>query len=451
MSLFQIARSFFYYRYGLKFYSREQLESWQNKQVKRHLAWVKAHSPFYREHWNNHAMQDWKTLAHINKTIMMNNFDKLNTVDMSQSVAMTVALNVEGMGEVAPTLKGVTVGLSSGTSGQRGLFLVSNSERYHWAGAILAKMLPNILTQPERIALFLRSNSSLYTSVASKRVTFHYFGLDGEREAMLEQLTRYQPTVLLAPPSMLRLLGQNLEQGQLTITPRQVISVAEVLEPLDEHIITRQFGQNVQQIYQCTEGFLGYTCAHGTLHLNEDLVCIQKEYLGESKGKFIPIITDFRRMTQPIIRYRLGDILTQRKTSCPCGSVLTALESIEGREEDMFLLRALDGASCKMFPDTLRQALRFTEHDLHHYQIRQLSTDHIEVLLEPSTMHTRECVKTELNRLWQTLNLRPVTFTFASFTFQVSSKKMKHLENVMSETDKLSLLPDKDPGYTRFV
>jgi putative adenylate-forming enzyme len=451
VSLFQIARSFLYYRYGLRFHSREQLETWQDKQVRRHLTWVKEHSPFYKELLSNYAVKDWQTLLYMNKTMLMDNFDRLNTVDMSQSAAMTVALNAEGMGEVAPKLKGITVGLSSGTSGQRGLFLVGDSERYHWAGAILAKMLPNILTRPERVALFLRSNSNLYTSVASKRVTFHHFGLDDEPEAMLEQLAHYQPTVLLAPPSMLRLLGQNLEQGQLAITPRQVISVAEVLDPLDEHILTRQFGQTLQQIYQCTEGFLGYTCAHGTLHLNEDLVCIQKEYLSESKGKFIPIITDFRRTTQPIIRYRLGDILTERKAPCPCGSVFTALESIEGREEDMFLLRALNGAICKVFPATLHQAIRFVAHDLHHYQLRQLGIEHIEVLLEPYTTYLKEIVETELKTLWQTLNLCPVAFTFAPYRVKVSSKKMKRLENVMFETDRRSLILDKKDSYTRFV
>ncbi len=232
MSLLQIGRSFLYYRYLSSFGSRESLEGWQDKQVRRHLAWVRAHSPFYKRHFNGHALRDWKTLPEINKTLMMDNFDKLNTISINKVRAMDVALSAERTRSIAPLLNGVTVGLSSGTSGQRGLFLVSDSERYRWAGAMLAKMLPGILTHSERIALFLRSNSNLYTSIQSKRVVFRYFDLETTGDSLLEHLAQFQPTVLVAPPSMLRLLGQSKEEGCLVIAPRKVISVAEVLDPL---------------------------------------------------------------------------------------------------------------------------------------------------------------------------------------------------------------------------
>nr|MBT2175989.1 CoF synthetase [Streptococcus mitis] len=95
--------------------------------------------------------------------------------------------------------------------------------------------------------------------------------------------------------------------------------------------ICATFKQTVHQVYQCTEGFLATTCKQGTLHINEDLVHIEKEYLDQEKGIFVPIITDFMRKTQPIIRYRLNDILIEKKTPCSCGSPFLALERIDGR------------------------------------------------------------------------------------------------------------------------
>jgi len=90
----------------------------------------------------------------------------------------------------------------------------------------------------------------------------------------------------------------------LSINPKKIVSVAEVLEEEDEALISKRFSQKVHQIYQCTEGFLAHTCVEGNLHLNEDRVYIEKEFLDEESGRFSPIITDFFRSSQPVIRYR---------------------------------------------------------------------------------------------------------------------------------------------------
>ncbi len=109
------------------------------------------------------------------------------------------------------------------------------------------------------------------------------------------------------------------------VAATKVISIAEVLDPLDEAILENQFQQKIYQLYQCTEGFLAATCSHGTLHLNEDIVLIEKEYIDKKEGRFMPIITDFRRVSQPIIRYRLNDILIEKKEPCSCGCLFTAI------------------------------------------------------------------------------------------------------------------------------
>ena len=112
---------------------------------------------------------------------------------------------------------------------------------------------------------------------------------------------------------MLRKIAYWQQEGLITICPKKIISVAEVLEDIDRDFISATFKQTVHQVYQCTEGFLATTCKQGTLHMNEDLVHIEKEYLDQEKGIFVPIITDFMRKTQPIIRYRLNDILIEKR------------------------------------------------------------------------------------------------------------------------------------------
>ncbi len=80
------------------------------------------------------------------------------------------------------------------------------------------------------------------------------------------------------------------------------------------------------------------------MHLNEDIVHIQKEYLDEQSRRFVPIITDFSRTSQPIIRYRLNDILTEADKPCLCGSPYTAIERIEADAMifSIFLMRSME-------------------------------------------------------------------------------------------------------------
>ncbi|MFH7572468.1 CoF synthetase, partial [Pseudomonas syringae pv. tagetis] len=58
------------------------------------------------------------------------------------------------------------------------------------------------------------------------------------------------------------------------------------------------------------------TCSHGTMHLNEEFVLMVRQWLDEQR--FTPLITDFTRITQPIVRYRLDDVLFRQSEPSPC-------------------------------------------------------------------------------------------------------------------------------------
>lgn len=381
-------------KYFRQFKNREQLLKWQNQKVQTFLKDILPQSEFYQNYYQNLELQDWQNFPIIDKAIMMTNFDRLNTAGILADEAFNIALKAEQTRDFSPNLKGYTVGLSTGTSGNRGLFLVTSQEQWIWAGTILAKLLPNFILVPEKIAFFLRANSRLYETVKSQRLQFQFFDLFEPLTAHFYRLNQYQPTILVAPASLLRLLAEAQEQGKLQIAPKKIVSVAEVLDELDRDYISRVFlktkTQVLHQVYQCTEGFLGYTCDSGTLHLNEDIVAIQKEYLDEEKSRFTPIITDFRRKTQPIIRYRLNDILVERKTPCPCGSVFIGIERIEGRQDDIFYLLCSDFSQplkhpsnlIPIFPDFISRAIVNSSPLIEDYQVMQISLNRIEIALK---------------------------------------------------------------------
>ncbi|GAC1626721.1 MAG: hypothetical protein NVS4B9_18280 [Ktedonobacteraceae bacterium] len=295
---------------------------------------------------------------------------------------MQVALQAEQSRDFSPLLAGLTVGLSSGTSGHRGLFLASSWEQAAWAGTILARALHDLRFRRLRVAFFLRSNNNLYEQVGKGPIQFRYFDLMLPIAQAVSQLNAFQPHILIGPPSLLGFLADEYSAGRLHIHPERLISVAEVLEEQDQVRLQTTFGAPVHQIYQCTEGLLAVSCAWGSLHIQEDVVALQLEPLpGDESRRVTPIVTDLWRKTQPIIRYRLNDILQLAPAPCPCGSSFRVIHTIAGRSDDVCYFSARTGEPRPFFPDTIRRMILLANPSIIDYQVVQSRYGQLQVYL----------------------------------------------------------------------
>jgi putative adenylate-forming enzyme len=350
-------------RWGYRFRSRSALLAWQSRRLEQFMSKALMDIPYYRSYRG--AAHD--QLPIIDKPTMLRQFAAFNNRGIPLEAASEAAARAERNRDFMPTLPGgVTVGLSSGTSGERGVFLASDRERGLWAGAILARVLsPASLRQlltpwarPLTVAFFLRANSRLYTTVDGRRLRFVFFDLLEPMADHVQALDALQPDLLIAPASVLGHLARCQEEGQMSLEPRQVVSVAEVLEPDDQLAAQRAWRVAVSQVYQCTEGFLAASCSSGRLHLNEEFLHVEPLWLDEAHTRFVPLLTDFTRHTQTFVRYRLDDVLRLAAEPCPCGRVTLPLEAVEGRQDDMLWLPGLDdGALRPVFADLLRRAM----------------------------------------------------------------------------------------------
>jgi putative adenylate-forming enzyme len=338
----------YYHARQLVFGSRAALETYQDKKLRIFRKNLVA-SSLYFSRFTDTPIGEW---PQMDKASMLANFDRMNTAGLKLQDVFDTALACENSRDFKPTLSGVSVGLSSGTSGQRGVFAISDKEAAKWAGIMLAKTLPDGLFAGERVALFLRANSNVYETVQSSWLTFRFFDLFDPFQKNIALLKDYQPTIIVAPAQVLRELALKVISGETQIRPKKTISVAEVLEPLDRELIEQVF-HPVHQVYQATEGFLASTCERGTLHLNEEYLHIEPHWLDEEQRRFTPIITDFTRLTQPIVRYHLNDVLVASKTACSCGRVTRSLDAIEGRCDDMLVLPGTEQQSVTVFADVL--------------------------------------------------------------------------------------------------
>ena len=380
------------------------LERYQEQHAQQIVQYAVQHSPFYRTYWDGHDTRLWRELPTIDKSLMMEHFDTFNTRGIRRDAAMNIALQAERDRNFAPTLDGITIGLSSGTSGHRGLFLANPWEQAAWAGTILARTLHDLRPRRVRVAFFLRSNSNLYEQVGGLLIQFRYFDLMLPLDEAVSTLNSFQPDIVIGPPSLLGLLADAQNKGMLHMRPERLISVAEVLEPHDKKHLEAVFQVPVHQIYQCTEGLLAVSCAHGSLHIQEDVVVLQFEPLSdnnngesESEGdsqRVMPIVTDMWRRTQPIIRYRLNDVLQLARQNCPCGSPFRVIRTIEGRCDDICYFESLTGGTRPFFPDTMRRMILLASPDIADYQIVQEQPGQLHIYLSlPSTVSSFDVVK----------------------------------------------------------
>lgn len=394
--------------------SREGLENLQARKLHRFRTRLLPKFPYYRRFLN----KGWHDFPIMDKSSMSENFKDLNRLRIDHGSALAIAQDAAGKNSSAE-VNGVTFGMSTGTSGQRGVFLVDKSERIKWLGTILAKALPGSIFEKHRVALFLSANSDLYKTMNHSRwMQFKFFDLSSDIGRFVKELDGFNPTIVIAPAQVLRFLAEEQRSGAINIKPRKIFSCAEVLDPNDATEIKRVWSIPVHQIYQCTEGFLGITCNEGTIHLNEEYILFEKEWIDKPTRRFNPVITDFSRHTQAMVRYRMNDVLIERKSPCPCGSPLTAIERIEGRMDDIVWLksRTEDDVKVPLFPDHLRATILDVKPSISDFRAFQTDVNKLQVsLFGTDTSLERHNVSNAIEKELLGLGAEPIDIDFTKW------------------------------------
>lgn len=339
-------------RWG-RFTDREQLECWRQARLAETLRRAPKRYRFYRG-ISGDCLDDFPIM---DKATWLENFAGLNIAGVTLEQARAVGRRAEADRSFSGKVAGLSVGLSSGTSGRQGVFLTSRMERAHWAAAMIGRALPRPLGGRQRVAMVLRAGGPLYDSVSMPGIAFRFIDLLAGVSTQQRQLQDFGPTILAAPPAALDIYERAVRRGELSLRPRTIYSVADVLDDQLRDRLHATFQVTIGQIYQATEGFLGISCPQGTLHLNDDLVHVEREPVGGEPRRFIPVITDFTRVSQAIIRYRMGDVLVAAEKPCACESPLTQIDAIEGRADDMLRLPNAQGIPTILFADFIRNAI----------------------------------------------------------------------------------------------
>jgi putative adenylate-forming enzyme len=363
---------------------RRAIERYHTRQLERLMARRLTQFPYY----NGHLRSGFSRLPMVDKAELMANLELCNLGGLSAPFirqALADGRDSEG---------GFFFGQSTGTSGNRGYYVISEKERYTWLGTILAKTLPDALGRKHRVIVALPGMSTLYSSANSgSRIQLVFFDTADGMHAWEDELVRFDPDTIVSSPKVLRYLA---EQGKLKAT--NIFSGAEVLDPVDRERIEHATGNTVREIYMATEGLFGVSCPHGSLHLAEDVVHFEWEEASPGSPLKKPIVTDFTRSSQAMVRYRMNDLLELSDEPCPCGSAFQRVKAVHGRADDIFRMSNASGDLVTVTPDVIRNAIIDAHPAIQDYRAVQTGPQTIELSLPQGSQDVASATQASLEQ-----------------------------------------------------
>jgi putative adenylate-forming enzyme len=375
-------------RHRFRSWNPERIASFQMDSARRIVRWVIQRSPFFAELYRGCDPADVWHLPVSNKKTLMEHLGEYNTLGFTREELIGFCLDAERERTFNRRFRGVNVGMSSGTSGSRGVEMATRGEESHVKAVVLSRF-PWPRGEKLNWAFILRVSSPAFRlNFLGNRLTW-VSQLD-TAEGILEKLNRLQPNMISAPPSMLRILARECRTGHLTARPKCVLAYGEVLYPEVERCVGETFGCPVRQVYKSTEGTIAMSCQENRLHVQEDLMAVQ---LYDREGYPAPdgepchrlVVTNLVYRALPFIRYELNDILSLDPRPCPCGSSFRVIDRIQGRSDDVFWANRVDGTGLQyIFPDYISRAIISSSDGIEEYQAVQSSPAEVLVRILPN-------------------------------------------------------------------
>ena len=265
---------------------------------------------------------------------------------------------------------------SSGTSGEPALFVQPREALAVYDAELALRFEPGRVGAtafpPPLPAVLIAALDGHYAGIVSWRrlqraapwlaPQMHALSVKWPLEDIVAQLNRIQPRFLSSYPTVLHALAGEQARGRLRLAPALLWSGGERLTPAMRAAIAAAFDCPLVNDYGASECLsIGFECAHGRMHLNADwavLEPVDERYRPVPPGQAsaTSLLTNLANAVQPVIRYDLGDSITEYGTACACGCDLPSF-SVAGRAADVLRLPRRDGSRAVVFPLAVQSAI----------------------------------------------------------------------------------------------
>lgn len=420
---------------------KSEIEKIQLKRLKQLVKFVKEESPYYSEQYKNQSIEsfsDYEKLPTMNKSIMMNEFDRINTVGIHREDCMEYAIRKELNKEYLGYYKDqFVVGLSSGTSGNKGLFITPKKMTKQIPSLFLARGGIKLTDLPVRILFMLRVFSQGFEDINAPFIKLSYLSTMTKVDEIISTAKEKRINILMAPPSLIREL---LPSASLLPRFKRIITYAEVLEKEEKARFGKTFQTDIVEIYQASEGQIASPCKCGNLHINEDLVYVE---LFSESGNVVTepgviaskmIVTNLINEAQPLLRYEMNDVIVLGG-ECPCGSSFRRIDHIIGRNDDVFRFMNQKGEMIAVYPDLISRWIITVSDEIREFIATQTRIDTVDLLIDalPSE-HLKEAIQSRFEGELAAFDIRiNVNVEFSKIEKPEGNKKMKRFINLIKQ------------------
>jgi len=389
-----------YLQWRFDHWDAERLRRHQRRRLDSLVRFVARDSPYYARRLtapHRRATADLATIPRMTKAEMMSHFDEINTAHLRGDDLLAFRMQQERSGRNDLYAGRFAVGLSSGTSGNKVLTVLSPQERLRYSALLWARSgIPREIQHP-RVLFALRTNNPAFTEVTALGVHLVYVDYFVPLDDLIARINAERLNVLAGPPSLLVMLAERATRIRSGIDA--VVSYAEELDDSARRHLERAFSAPVVEIYQGAEGMLAFTCPAGSLHLNEDCTLIELEEAGDTiGGARRAVITDLYRRVQPFLRYELNDLIELSGEQCRCGSAFRRIRRVHGRADSILHLPGRAGGEVLLMPDYVRRAVNEASDQILEYQVVQWDPSNLEVRLHLAAGADRATIESSVRK-----------------------------------------------------
>jgi phenylacetate-CoA ligase len=321
--------------------AREEIVAFQNMQLRQLIDHAYTNVTYYRRLFERHGLkpQDIRGVDDLSLIPITSKTD-LKSLSLSE----VVARNID------PTR--LIVRSSSGSSGE------PFSVRRTWfeervLGLLRQRAMHNLgrkIADKEVIVGLLRCvhprDSQRSSQILAAMGLFRRERIDclSPPEKIIQRLRHLRPHVVTGFPGVLSRVAEGIsDQDRRAIRPRLVAVGGEVLTQSMRRQISQAFEAPVFDLYGSWEfNLLAWECREtGEYHTCDDGLILEVLKDGRSavageRGEAVG--TNLHSFAMPLIRYKLGDVVTKGSESCRCGRPFSSIRGIQGRMIDYFLL-----------------------------------------------------------------------------------------------------------------
>jgi len=206
-------------------------------------------------------------------------------------------------------------------------------------------------------------------------------------ENNVARINAFRPEVLLGYGSYLGVLFRRAhERGLMSARPQVVVYGADRMVEADRLLIETAFGVPVLSSYQAVEALrIAFQCEQRQgFHISLDAVTVrvvdERGRTLEPGGTGHVVISNLTNRAIVLLNYRLGDVATLSRSTCPCGRTLPTLEHIAGRSDDFISLPREQFLHAAVVEDVLEVVpgvvqIQLVQEELRRFVLRVVSVD----------------------------------------------------------------------------